>query len=197
MYAYLVVVEIILFMGFFLLLFGANPSASFTDWVYRSLDRAMEPFRGIFTPIELGTTAGNDVQSVFETSVLFAMIVYGIVAIAEHALITWLSNRMYRLEAEEDQLLYQASLDEETARLRADVTAADARGPTTIRRESAADDRTASELAGLIGLDTIVDLQVVRVGERVDRLGSLELFGRSDLRRATAKAMPRPRSFST
>jgi hypothetical protein len=125
-YAYLVVVEIILFMGFFLLLFGANPSASFTDWVYRSLDRAMEPFRGIFTPIELGTTAGNDVQSVFETSVLFAMIVYGIVAIAVHALITWLSNRMYRLEAEEDQLLYQASLDEETARLRADATAADA-----------------------------------------------------------------------
>ena len=70
LYAYLVVVEIILFLGFFLLLFGANPSAGFTQWVYRSLDRAMEPFRGIFTPIELGTTAGN-VESIFETSVLF------------------------------------------------------------------------------------------------------------------------------
>jgi hypothetical protein len=125
-YAYLVVVEIILFLGFFLLLFGANPSAGFTEWVYRSLDRAMEPFRGIFTPIELGTTAGNSVESIFETSVLFAMIVYGIVGIAVHALITWLSNRMYRLDAEEQELLYQASLEEETARLRADATAADA-----------------------------------------------------------------------
>jgi len=121
LYAYLVVVEIILFLGFFLLLFGANPSAGFTQWVYRSLDRAMEPFRGIFTPIELGTTAGN-VESIFETSVLFAMIVYGIIGIAVHGIISWLSNRMYRLDVEEEQLLYQASLDEETARLRASET---------------------------------------------------------------------------
>ena len=77
LYFYIIVVEIILFIGFFLLLFGANPSAGFTQWAYRNLDRVMEPFRGIFTPIELGTTAGN-VESIFETSVLFAMIVYGI-----------------------------------------------------------------------------------------------------------------------
>ena len=67
-YFYLIVVEIILFLGFFLLLFGANPSAGFTEWVYRNLDRVMAPFRGIFTPIELGTTS-SDVPAVFETSV--------------------------------------------------------------------------------------------------------------------------------
>ena len=79
-YFYLIAVEIILLLGFFLLLFGANSSASFTQWAYRNLDRVMEPFRGIFAPIELGTTSG-DVQAVFDTAVLFAMIVYGIIAI--------------------------------------------------------------------------------------------------------------------
>ena len=58
-YFYVIVVEIILIIGFFLLLFGANPSAGFTQWAYRNLDRVMEPFRGIFTPIQLGTTSGN------------------------------------------------------------------------------------------------------------------------------------------
>jgi hypothetical protein len=59
LYFYIIVVEIILFIGFFLLLFGANPSAGFTQWAYRNLDRVMQPFRGMFTPIELGTTGGN------------------------------------------------------------------------------------------------------------------------------------------
>ena len=118
LYAYILFVEVILFLGFFLLLFGANPSAGFTEWVYRSLDRAMEPFRGIFTPIELGTTAGN-VESIFETSVLFAMIVYGVIGLVVHAFITWLSTRLYRLDAEEEQLQYDADLEAERVRLQA------------------------------------------------------------------------------
>lgn len=68
----------LLFLGIFLLLFGANQSAGFSEWIYRSVDRAMKLFGGLFTPIDLGTTASNDVESVFEPSVLFAMIVYGI-----------------------------------------------------------------------------------------------------------------------
>lgn len=99
-YVYLIAVEVILGLGFFLLLFGANPSAGFTQWVYRNLDRVMEPFRGIFTPIELGTTSGN-VESIFETSVLFAMIVYGILAMVISALTRWLSSRLRMLEAAE------------------------------------------------------------------------------------------------
>jgi hypothetical protein len=99
-YFYLIAVEIILVLGFFLLLFGANPSAGFTEWAYRNLDRVMEPFRGIFTPIQLGTTNGN-VQAIFDTSVVFAMIVYGIIALAFRALISWLSQRLRHLEAAE------------------------------------------------------------------------------------------------
>jgi hypothetical protein len=60
----------------------------------------MEPFRGIFTPIQLGTTSGN-VEAVFDTSVLFAMIVYGIIAMVLSALTRWLSQRLRYLEAAE------------------------------------------------------------------------------------------------
>jgi hypothetical protein len=129
-YAYLVVVEIILLMGFLLLLFGANPSASFTQWVYRNLDRVMSPFRGIFTPIELGVT-GNDVPAVFETSVLFAMIVYGIVALAFSVLIGWLSGRLNQVADAETELQrraeYQARVDAVAAQ-----QAAHAAGQTSV-----------------------------------------------------------------
>jgi hypothetical protein len=131
-YAYLIVVEIILLLGFFLLLFGANPTAGFTEWVYRNLDRVMSPFRGIFSPIELGTT-GNDVPAVFETSVVFAMIVYGIVALALSGLIQWLSRRLHQVEDAEAERErrdeYQARLDAiaaQQAALQADIRAAQA-----------------------------------------------------------------------
>jgi hypothetical protein len=129
-YAYLVVVEIILLLGFVLLLFGANPSAGFTEWVYRNLDRVMSPFRGIFTPIELGA-GGSDVPSIFETSVLFAMIVYGIVALAFSGLIGWLSGRLNQVTDAELELQrradYQARLDAVAAQQAAQ--AAGAAGP--------------------------------------------------------------------
>ena len=99
-YFYVVVAEIILVIGFFLLLFGANPSAGFTEWAYRNLDRVMEPFRGIFTPIQLGTTSGN-VEAVFDTSVLFAMIIYAIVALVLSAFTRWLAQRLRYLNAAE------------------------------------------------------------------------------------------------
>jgi len=97
---YLVIVEIILFLGFLLKLLGADPTSGFVEWAYRNLDRAMQPFRGIFAPVELGTAA-NDVEAVIETSILFAMAVYGIVALAVAALTSWLTARVNRLDAEE------------------------------------------------------------------------------------------------
>jgi hypothetical protein len=97
LYAYVLIVEVILVVGFLLKLFGASRASGFVDWWYRHLEDVMEPFRGIFGSIELGTTS-NDVPAVFETSILFAMIVYGIVAIALHSLITWLSGVIDRIE---------------------------------------------------------------------------------------------------
>jgi len=118
-YFYILAVEAILFLGFLLLLLGANTSAGFTEWVYRSLDRAMKPFRGIFTPIELGTAAGNEVPSVFATSVVFAMIVYAILGLAIYSFIGWLTHRLDLIERSErdeqmaatsDQLAYAAHI---------------------------------------------------------------------------------------
>ena len=109
-YTYLLFVEIILFLGFFLLLFGANSSAGFVDWVYRSVDRAMRPFRGIFQAIELGTT-GNDVPAVFDTSIVFAMIIYGILAIALRSLLDWLTVRIDRIDRENQLRAQQAAYD--------------------------------------------------------------------------------------
>lgn len=99
--AYLILLEIILGLGFVLLLFGANPSNSFVEWAYRNLDRAMKPFRGIFAPIELGT-AGNDVAAVVDTSVLFAMIVYAIVMVIVQNLLQWLDSRSRRLDRQDE-----------------------------------------------------------------------------------------------
>ncbi len=109
-YAYLILVEIILVIGFLLLLFGANPTAGFTQWAYRNLDRVMAPFRGIFTPIHIGTTSA-EVEAVFDTSVIFAMIVYGIVALAMSALIGWLSSRLARIEDTEAELQRRAEAE--------------------------------------------------------------------------------------
>ena len=97
-YAVVVVTEVILLLGFVLLLFGASPSASFVEWAYRNLERAMAPFRGMFTPIELGTTQ-QDVEAVLDVSILFAMIVYGLVALGLRALIDWLTGRLRRVQA--------------------------------------------------------------------------------------------------
>jgi hypothetical protein len=123
LYAYLIVVEIILFIGFFLLLFGANPTAGFTQWAYRNLERVMDPFRGIFSPVELGTT-GNDVPAIFDTSVLFAMIIYGIVALLISVLIGWLSGRLDQIHAAEDELARQAEIAQQRAEADARMLAA-------------------------------------------------------------------------
>jgi uncharacterized protein YggT (Ycf19 family) len=85
-YAFVIVALIILLLGFFLQLFGANPDAPFAEWVYRGLRRVMAPFRGLFEPVEL------DGRSVLDVSILFAMLVYAIVGLALHALIEWLTR---------------------------------------------------------------------------------------------------------
>jgi uncharacterized protein YggT (Ycf19 family) len=88
---------IVLTFGFFLLLFGANPDAAFAEWVYRSLDRVMAPFRALLESIQLNG------ESVLDVSVLFAMIVYGIVAMALRALIDWLTSRVDLIRTHEAQ----------------------------------------------------------------------------------------------
>jgi hypothetical protein len=97
-YVWVVLNLVLLFVAFWLQLLGANPQAGFTEWVYRSVSRSMAPFRGIFEPIVLSD------QSVLDTSLLFAMIIYGVVALLLRAGIDWVSDfvekRRRRLERE-------------------------------------------------------------------------------------------------
>lgn len=113
-YFYIMAVETILFLGFLLLLLGANSSSGFVEWVYRSLDRAMKPFRGIFTPIELGTVSGSEVSSVFSTSIVFAMIVYAILGMVVYGFIGWLAQKLDRIEREERDEQFAAAADQLT-----------------------------------------------------------------------------------
>jgi uncharacterized protein YggT (Ycf19 family) len=92
-YAFVIVALVILVLGFFLLLFGANPDAPFAEWVYGSLARVMAPFRGLFEPVPLNG------DSVLDTSVMFAMIVYGISGMFLGALIGWLTDRLVPLHS--------------------------------------------------------------------------------------------------
>jgi uncharacterized protein YggT (Ycf19 family) len=87
-YAWVVVNLVLLFLAFILRLLGANPAAGFADWVYRSVEQTTAPFRGLFEQIELTD------QSVLDTSLLFAMIVYGLVALFLKAALDWLSDRI-------------------------------------------------------------------------------------------------------
>ena len=90
-YAVVTACLVLLALGFVLRLFGASTDADFTEWVYRSVNRIMEPFRGMFP-----NRALND-RSVVDFSLLFAMIVYGIAAIALNALVSWLARRTVAL----------------------------------------------------------------------------------------------------
>ena len=70
-WAWVVLDLVLLFLAFVLRLFGANPDAGFTEWVYRSVDRAMAPFRGIFEPIVLNGESVLDLLELLRRRVDF------------------------------------------------------------------------------------------------------------------------------
>jgi uncharacterized protein YggT (Ycf19 family) len=109
-YAWVVVSLIILAFGFFMLLFGANPDAAFTQWIYRHLADTMEPFRGIFPQTTSPTGSTLDV------SVLFAMFVYSLVALGVRGLLDWLGYRRQfaQRRMERDQHLLRRAYAEES-----------------------------------------------------------------------------------
>jgi uncharacterized protein YggT (Ycf19 family) len=104
-YAIFVVYIVILTLAFFLRLFGANPAADFAEWVYNAAARIMEPFRGIFPTTQIGDTA------VFDASLLFAIIVYAILALALQSLIAWFVGRLTALQREAERDRYYAQVE--------------------------------------------------------------------------------------
>ena len=93
-YAFAVACIVILAIAFFLQLFNANTTAPFVDWVYRAAKRIMQPFRGIFPSIE------GEQGSVFDVSMLFAMFMYGLLALGAHGLIDWIDRKIAAMRFE-------------------------------------------------------------------------------------------------
>ena len=87
-YGFAIACIVILAMAFFLQLFNANTTAPFVDWVYRAARRIMQPFRGIFPSVE------GEQGSVFDVSMLFAMFMYGLLALGAHGLIDWIDRKI-------------------------------------------------------------------------------------------------------
>jgi len=93
-YAFAIACIVILAIAFFLQLFNANQTAPFVDWTYRAAKRIMQPFRGIFPSVE------GEQGSVFDVSMLFAMFMYGLLALGLHALIAWFDRKIAALRYE-------------------------------------------------------------------------------------------------
>lgn len=101
-YAVVVVQVVLLLVAFVLRLLGASTDASFTQWVYRSADRSMEPFRGIFPSAEVGEA------SVLDTSLLFAAVVYVAAAFLIDLALHWISSRLAARDREVQALRLDA-----------------------------------------------------------------------------------------
>jgi uncharacterized protein YggT (Ycf19 family) len=93
-YGFSIACIIVLAIAFFLQLFNANETAPFVDWVYRAAKRIMEPFRGIFPSVE------GEQGSVFDVSMLFAMFMYGLLALGMHGLIAWIDRKIAAIRYE-------------------------------------------------------------------------------------------------
>lgn len=106
-YAYLVIAVVVLVLAFFLMLFNASTTAEFTEWVYRSAERVLQPFRGIFPTAELGEQG-----SVIDFAVLFAIIMYGIFAMLVSALVRWLDDKIDEHRLALAQRRYEARLQQ-------------------------------------------------------------------------------------
>jgi uncharacterized protein YggT (Ycf19 family) len=94
LYVIAMAIVVLLMLTFVLRLFGASTDASFTRWVYRNADVAMQPFRGIFPTRVIGES------SVLDVSVLVGALVYVVIAIGGDALFHALSTRLDRQQAE-------------------------------------------------------------------------------------------------
>jgi uncharacterized protein YggT (Ycf19 family) len=140
LYAIVLATAIMLTLDFALRLFGANSTNAFVQWVYRSTDRAMQPFRGIFPTHQLG-----DSSAAVDFSVLFAAIFYFVVAILIDIALRWLTRRLQREERETVALRQRA--DDATNMAYAQQQAAQRAAHEAAAREYAARQASADQHA--------------------------------------------------
>jgi hypothetical protein len=114
-YVVLLAYAVIVGMAFVLKLFGANPTSDFADWVYRASANIIEPFRGIFPTKPVGENG----RSVFDASLLFALLMYIILAVVLHGVISWMTRQISGIDRAEEFERQQAALDAQRESTRA------------------------------------------------------------------------------
>jgi len=97
-YGYALIASVFLGIGFVLLLFGANSTVPFVQFIYKVAAEFLQPFRGIFPLHKISET------SYFSTSALFAIMMYLIFAAALQSLISYLTVKMVKHEQELTEL---------------------------------------------------------------------------------------------
>jgi hypothetical protein len=93
-YGYALVASAFLGLSFFLLLFSANTSTGFVEFVYKTGAMFLEPFRGIFPVRQVNETG------YFSPSILFAIMMYMLLALIMNALISYVTLKMVQHEDE-------------------------------------------------------------------------------------------------
>lgn len=88
MYIWVMFGIVVLLLRVFLLAFSANLSAPFAQFIYKTSNDYLEPFRGIFPPRPLGETGYLDVAA------LFAIIVYLFLAWLFSSLVHAVQNKI-------------------------------------------------------------------------------------------------------
>ena len=97
-YGYSIVASVFLGISFFLLLFSANATTPFVKFVYQTSAAFMGPFRGIFPVRSINETG------YFSPSIIFAIIMYMILALCMNALINYVTLKMVKHQKELEDL---------------------------------------------------------------------------------------------
>ena len=93
-YGFSIIASVFLGISFVLLLFSANTNTAFVKFVYETSATFLAPFREIF-PVRAISDTGY-----FSPSILFAIMMYMILALAMNALISYITLKMVKHEKE-------------------------------------------------------------------------------------------------
>jgi len=80
------IAELILGLRVLFLLLSANPNSGFVNWIYKTSDSLISPFRGIFNAQTIGR------GHILDVSALLAMIIYALFGYVLVSLVHVLSN---------------------------------------------------------------------------------------------------------
>lgn len=102
LYVWVLIGVITLTLRVFLLVFSANPSTPFVEFIYKTSTDYLNPFRGIFPSKPVGETG------YFDVAAMFAIIIYLFVMWGFSSLIHYLQYKIDLARKEQEKQIYLA-----------------------------------------------------------------------------------------